>query len=473
MKRLLTCLLATSALAPAQEVWTADEAGAVAFLSGLKKDHEAALGRHQRHGRVPVFVPSDFVRSMYLAHLRERLEKGKPYRIETSRVTVPDGQLCLLTYLLPAQPDSRVFVSDMQGRILIADHQDINYLTGDAAMPHNNREADGLTIETTIGRDGRTWQPLSTAPMTAQTIYIIDEHGKPFDDVLLTVGPASWFDKTDEALRVPVTEFALPAGVVASKKGRATLQGVVARDLYLGARHAFAIARRVSYLLEGVRVERSNDRIVVTVPRAPLRSMFCHVNENATHSTLKILSSGQCQCMASAVIDVDGDDRGEAGFLAELTGVVTARSPAPAGEHKRWPSVMPKSFGELKHGCVIRSGYLLQVSLPGKQGWVTEGDAEAKAVDPDLSERAWRCYAWPLEAGKTGARAFFIDHTGTVYVSDNKSGRYSGYNKRPAAAAAVSAAGIDATVAKNGTGVDGQVWLPFVYEPPVGARGFR
>ncbi|MGK0521989.1 MAG: hypothetical protein ACJAUC_004708, partial [Planctomycetota bacterium] len=60
-----------------------------------------------------------------------------------------------------------------------------------------------------------------------------------------------------------------------------------------------------------------------------------------------------------------------------------------------------------------------------------------------------------------------------VYVSDNKCGRYSGYNKRPAAAAAVSAAGIDATVAKNGTGVDGQVWLPFVYEPPVGARGFR
>lgn len=479
MKRLLTCLLATSSLATAQEVWTADEAGAVAFHSGLKKDHETAIGRHQRkhQGRAPEHVPSDLVRSMYLSHLREKLEKGTPYRVETSRVTVPDGQLCMLTYLLPTQPGSRVFVSDIQGRILFANHQDIAYQAGDAAMPRNNRKADGLTIKSTIGRDGRTWQSLNTAPMTAQKIYIVDEHGKPFDGVLVTVGPASWFDKTDEALHVPVTEFALPAGMAASKKGTATLHGVVARDLYLGVRHPLAGARRVSYLLKGARVARSNDRIVVTVPRAPLRSMLCHINENAVHSTLKILSSGQSQCMAAAVIDVDGDDRGEAGFLAELTGVVTARSPAPAGERKRWPSVLSKSFGTLKHGCVTRCGYLLQVCLPSKQSWLAEGDTGAKAVDPDHAERAWRCYAWPLEAGETGARAFFVDQTNTVYVSDNKNGRYSGYGKRPAAdaavAAAVAAAGIDATVAENGPGVDGQVWLPFVYEPPVGARNFR
>ena len=144
------------------------------------------------------------------------------------------------------------------------------------------------------------------------------------------------------------------------------------------------------------------------------------------------------------------------------TEAVANSGAAPAGEGRLHPSVLSKRYGELTHGCLTHTGYLLQVFLPGKSGWLAEGTATTKSVAPDLAEQFWRCYAWPLKAGETGQRAFLVDQTGTVYCSDNHDGRYSGFDNLPAADAAVGTKGFDTLVAANGQGVDGQIWQPFV-----------
>ncbi|MEO6595844.1 MAG: hypothetical protein ABIP94_13920 [Planctomycetota bacterium] len=60
-----------------------------------------------------------------------------------------------------------------------------------------------------------------------------------------------------------------------------------------------------------------------------------------------------------------------------------------------------------------------------------------------------------MVAGKTGVRAFFVDESGEMYSCDNSNHRYSGLDKRPVAAAAALAEGLDSTAAPNCVGTDG------------------
>ena len=59
-------------------------------------------------------------------------------------------------------------------------------------------------------------------------------------------------------------------------------------------------------------------------------------------------------------------------------------------------------------------GYLYRLFIPGEKG----GFVDSGAADADLSEGRWRCYAWPVEYGRTGRRSFFVDESGKVLVEE-------------------------------------------------------
>ncbi len=70
--------------------------------------------------------------------------------------------------------------------------------------------------------------------------------------------------------------------------------------------------------------------------------------------------------------------------------------------------------------------------------------------------------AWPVEAGVTGRRTFFVDQHGDVLTARNAGGRCSGRQKPPrpdAARAARTKGGMRDEPAANGRGHDGQVWI--------------
>ncbi len=68
-------------------------------------------------------------------------------------------------------------------------------------------------------------------------------------------------------------------------------------------------------------------------------------------------------------------------------------------------------------------------------------------VDTDAAERCWCAYAWPVAAGNSGDRIFFVDQDGDVWQSPNAAKTCSGLLGGPAWDAAMP----------SGTG---SVWAP-------------
>jgi hypothetical protein len=83
-------------------------------------------------------------------------------------------------------------------------------------------------------------------------------------------------------------------------------------------------------------------------------------------------------------------------------------------------------------------------------------------VDTDAAETAWCAYAWPVAAGNSGQRVFFVDQGGDVWHTANKPGRYSGNLGGPAWDAAMPADGKQgwspAPNVKEYRGRDGNLW---------------
>lgn len=439
MKPTLLAICTAATLLPAQQPWNADEAGNAALLEALRNDRRVTIAK-PKAGTKPEFDALGFVSSVWRSDLRESRTSETPYRDKREILMLPNDQVIVLNYMWSNRPGLRHFASDgTTGRSLFTAQAMSGDPAGDAAMPANDANAVTLTETTCKGRDGRTWQPIDKALYKTVEVRVRDEAGKPFEGVFLTVGPAEWFAAADQGTHISIDHLGLPAAVARAKNGTTSLRGIVTKGLYLGVRHPLAGPRR-NYLLAGVTAQRVNGHIEVRVPRLQLQAMQCSLNESGLFATLQSLCSGQAQCQASGVIDVDADGHGEFAFFAELAGAVAIRAPAPGGETKIYPRVMSETFGKLQNGCVARNGYLLQMFLPGKRGWVAErtsGGGDCNAVDVNRAERDWRCYAWPLEAGKTGARAFFVDQSGKVCAHNNKNALYSGFKKRPTSTARI------------------------------------
>ena len=172
--------------------------------------------------------------------------------------------------------------------------------------------------------------------------------------------------------------------------------------------------------------------MVASVAIPKLMSARLSANENAAISTMRMIVSAQSQIRSSVACDGDRDGKGEYGMLGELTG---SRSIRDTDFHI--PPILSPTMGELiVDGCdgtlVQRSGYYIQIFVPGSNGGMVSdhpvaGDTSAGRIDSDAAESRWCAYAWPVDAGSTGNRSFFVDHRGSVYFSTPGGfGSYSG-----------------------------------------------
>lgn len=184
-------------------------------------------------------------------------------------------------------------------------------------------------------------------------------------------------------------------------------------------------------------------------------------------------------------VDLDGDGLGEFGFLLEIMGISWLRTPAgksraptanvrdwlwfraadPMGRLVYWhcPPDKPKAYYETqdgyeflvhkeRHGVIHhlnrrgiarRNGYYFVMYLPGKEKARNAG-GEVPDGDPSLAdamERRWCAYAWPVEPGVTGRRAFFATGFEQVWCCWNLVARYGGLERVPAPEAAFDKGG--------------------------------
>lgn len=207
-------------------------------------------------------------------------------------------------------------------------------------------------------------------------------------------------------------------------------------------------------------------------------------NENAAIATLRTVAAAQQTLQASAAIDTDADGGGEYGYFAELAGAVPVRAYSNTGPVVGTvildPTLVGAGFGALVadgdgDGVVQRQGYHFKIWLPDGAAFgpvtgvpeVPSGGGGATLPGAARSEIYWVCYAWPVQAGRTGHRAFVINQDGEVLSAANRdgavytgtaAGAVPGYDAAYSTAGdmasklAVEAAGLSAT--------DGRAWTP-------------
>ncbi len=168
-------------------------------------------------------------------------------------------------------------------------------------------------------------------------------------------------------------------------------------------------------------------------------------NENAAIATLRAIAGAQSQVMAQSAIDCDADGSGEAAYFGELAAIVPIRVYSPAGPvpgsptNMLDPDLLPTKFGGIvsdgTHGIVERQGYYFKMILPddapaapiGGVGEAPTGGALVGSMPgPSNAEILWCCYAWPVQRGKSGNRAFFVGSDGEVIGTTNPSTQAGG-----------------------------------------------
>jgi prepilin-type N-terminal cleavage/methylation domain-containing protein len=221
--------------------------------------------------------------------------------------------------------------------------------------------------------------------------------------------------------------------------------------------------------------------IIASIAIPKLLTARLAANESAAISTLRSISSAQAQLQSSAAIDSDSDGGGEYGYLGELAGTDPVRvdngsgvaTLGTVGTDEIDPPMLSSQFGDIAatESVVSRSGYVFQIFLPTAAGvGATEavggGMDATTVVDADNSEVFWCAYAWPLDEGQTGNRAFFINQEGDLLQFNNRiAAPYSGAAAGPAWTAAftngaTTADGMGAQIAAGAQGEDSNTWTP-------------
>jgi prepilin-type N-terminal cleavage/methylation domain-containing protein len=198
--------------------------------------------------------------------------------------------------------------------------------------------------------------------------------------------------------------------------------------------------------------------IIASIAIPNLLSARLNSNETAAIATLRTVISAQAQFQTTARADENNNGVGEYGTFAEMSGAVGVRGNAILN-----PPVLSTAFRTVNvNGEVNRSGYLFAIYLPDVTGIgipeIAGGGADP-AIDADLSEATWCCYAWPATHGNTGNRTFFVNQGGDIVTADDQN--YSGPGNGPAANSAFAPGGgnsITGRVATGMTGRDGNFW---------------
>ena len=208
--------------------------------------------------------------------------------------------------------------------------------------------------------------------------------------------------------------------------------------------------------------------IIAAIAIPNLLSARLNANETSAISTLRNVSSSQAQFQASAKADVDTDGSGEFGLFRELSGAVGVRNVPDASTQGTVmnPPVLSGAFRTFNTNHeVSRSGYLFHMVLPGTGGLgvmeVSGTAGLAAALDADLAETSWCCYAWPASYSTSGNRTFFVNQTGDITGCEVST--YSGTGDFAAANAGAafitaSATNITGRVAVGTRGEDGNIW---------------
>jgi len=200
--------------------------------------------------------------------------------------------------------------------------------------------------------------------------------------------------------------------------------------------------------------------IIATLAIPNLLSARELANETAVVATMRTLSSSQTRVQAAVAIDVDRDGAGEYAYFGELSGEFTLRGSSGV----LIPPALAAAFGHIASGRVVRSGYNLQIYLPGPGGvGVPEdpdgGKAVASEIDANLAETIWCIYAWPVSRGISGTRAFFVNQVGEILQCQNETAVYAGGLSVPTSDAAFRTPGtIAGPIAVDTIGQDGERW---------------
>ena len=217
--------------------------------------------------------------------------------------------------------------------------------------------------------------------------------------------------------------------------------------------------------------------IIASIAIPNLLSARVSANETAAIATLRNIASAQAQFQGRAHNDNDSDGEGEYGFFTELSGYTGPRvggavlnpinPPALSGVFQ---NVQADAIGE---GIVTKSGFIFKMFLPGAVGAPTAeaptdgmggGGGPAAAPDDNLAEGVWCCYAWPAVKDSTGTRAFVVNQSGDVLMTDNTVQLYSGTATPCAGDAAYTVLGdITSPLSINNVplpATDGGAWRP-------------
>jgi prepilin-type N-terminal cleavage/methylation domain-containing protein len=196
--------------------------------------------------------------------------------------------------------------------------------------------------------------------------------------------------------------------------------------------------------------------IIAAIAIPNLLAARLNSNETAAIATLRNIISAQSQFQSTARADENNNGVGEYGSFGEMSGSVGVRGNATLN-----PPVLSTAFRAVNGSRVSRSGYLFQMYLPSSTGaGVAEaatGGYVAGALDADIAETTWCCYAWPANYGNTGNRSFFVNQGGDIVATEDSS--YSATTS-PASNAAFQGSGntITGQVATGATGRDGNFW---------------
>lgn len=217
--------------------------------------------------------------------------------------------------------------------------------------------------------------------------------------------------------------------------------------------------------------------IIAVISAAALPRMLgarLSANETSAVATMRAIVTAQMQTIGSASIDTDADGRPEFGYFGELAGTIPTRISGPGGPaagivgvHELAPSPLLGALGSVSNSVTTHSGYVFQIWLADAAGaGIAEDPGGGKTAGPfpdsDACEEVFCAYAWPLDAGSTGNKVFFINQDGLIVQTLNRgAGAYSGVAAGPNFDAAYVAAGsMTGKHALNGPGADGRDWVP-------------
>jgi hypothetical protein len=448
---------------PAPAPLSAEAAGALALLQAVANARTDTRARGARGGALgPPASLSELdplgraTAGGYLFAPAQAGPDGAPAEPWRGRITGPTAA----PFCCYAWPDTdtaaHVFFLDGSGKILCSDNR-------------LQRYASGLRTpapRAAFGADGAVWVPVSSLPAIDVEIVLVDRDGRAVEGAVVALTSPAALGALSQTALVPSVELhsATAAGVgQTDRAGRLSLRGPQCERL-----HVAVYVAGTWLALDPSCVARSAAGWRVEVDAAAARTARANANESAAIATLKNIASAQYQCQASGFIDADGDGAGEFGFLAELAGALPVRGDQQGGvsEKRMSPPVLSAAFGRIEAGCALRSGYFFRVFLPDAGGSAVAeaaaGGAEGVVVGADRAERTFVVYAWPVERGTSGKRAFAIDQNGDVLACRNDTACYSGAEGGPlplAAARTDVPATLGAGLAANAVARDGETWV--------------